>query len=95
VGGIGGPELLIVLLVVLLVFGPRKIPEIARMMGKGMREFRRLSTEFQRELNIADALEGKAPPGPPHPGSGGPRPSPADPPADSPPADSPPADPSR
>ncbi|MBZ0270257.1 twin-arginine translocase TatA/TatE family subunit, partial [bacterium] len=68
-GGIGGPELLIVLLVVLLVFGPRKIPEIARMMGKGMREFRRLSTEFQRELNIADALEGKPPPRRPGPPS--------------------------
>lgn len=64
-GGIGGPELLIVLLVVLLVFGPRKIPEVARMLGKGLREFRRLSTEFQREMNIADALEGKGPAGPP------------------------------
>ena len=58
-GGIGGPELILVFIVVLLVFGPRKIPEIARAMGKGMREFRRLSTEFQREINIADALEGK------------------------------------
>ncbi|GJM44779.1 MAG: hypothetical protein DHS20C21_16210 [Gemmatimonadota bacterium] len=63
-GGIGGPELILVFIVVLLVFGPKKIPEIARAMGKGMREFRRLSVEFQREINIADALEGKdaAPP---------------------------------
>lgn len=56
-GGIGGPELLLVLLVVLVVFGPRRIPEIARGIGRGMREFQRLATEFQRELNIADALE--------------------------------------
>lgn len=59
-GGIGGPELLLVLLVVLIVFGPRRIPEIARGLGRGMRELQRLSTEFQRELNIADALEGRS-----------------------------------
>jgi TatA/E family protein of Tat protein translocase len=52
-GGIGAPELLIVFLVVLLVFGPTKIPEVARGIGKGIREFRRLSTEFQREINLA------------------------------------------
>jgi len=52
-GGIGAPELLVVLLVVLLVFGPTKIPEVARGLGKGLREFRRLSTEFQREINLA------------------------------------------
>jgi len=57
-GGIGGPELLLVLLVVLVVFGPRRIPEIARALGRGMRELQRLSTEFQREINIAEALEG-------------------------------------
>ncbi len=58
-GGFGGPELLVVFVVVLLVFGPQKIPEVARAIGKAAREFRRLSVEFQRELNIADALEGK------------------------------------
>lgn len=52
-GGIGAPELLVVFLVVLLVFGPTKIPEVARGIGKGIREFRRLSTEFQREINLA------------------------------------------
>ncbi len=56
-GGIGGPELLIIFVVVLLVFGPRRLPEIARGIGKGVREFRKLGTEFQREMNISDALE--------------------------------------
>ncbi len=56
-GGIGGPELLLVFLVILLVFGPKKIPEVARGIGKGVREFRRLTTEFQREMNLSDALE--------------------------------------
>ena len=56
-GGIGGPELFLVLLVVLLVFGPKKIPEFARGIGKGLREFRKLSTDFQREINLSAALE--------------------------------------
>ena len=56
-GGIGGPELLIVFLVVLLVFGPKKIPEVARGVGKGLREIRKLTTEFQREINLSDAEE--------------------------------------
>ena len=60
-GGFGGPELLVVFVVVLLVFGPRKIPEVARGMGRMAREFRRLTVEFQRELNITEALEGRRP----------------------------------
>ena len=39
-GWIGAPELLILLLVVLLVFGPKKLPEMGRSLGKGMREFK-------------------------------------------------------
>jgi sec-independent protein translocase protein TatB len=53
--GVGGPELLVVLVVALLVFGPKSIPEVARTLGRGMRELRRLATEFQREVNLADA----------------------------------------
>lgn len=63
-GGIGGPELLLVFFVILLVFGPKKIPEVARGLGKGVREFRRLSTEFQREINLSDALDEKPDPSP-------------------------------
>ena len=54
-GGVGGPEVLVILLVALLVFGPKSIPDVARTIGKGVRELRRLATEFQREVNIADA----------------------------------------
>ena len=53
----GGPELLIILVVVLLVFGPAKVPEFARGVGKAVRELRRLTTDFQREINLTDALE--------------------------------------
>jgi sec-independent protein translocase protein TatA len=48
---IGGPEILIILLFVLLLFGSRKLPEVARMLGKGMREFRRATDEIKREFN--------------------------------------------
>ena len=48
---IGGPEILIILFFVLLLFGSKKIPEVARMLGKGMREFRRASDEIKKEIN--------------------------------------------
>ena len=39
--GIGTPELLVVLMVALIVLGPKKLPQLARMLGRGMRELRR------------------------------------------------------
>ena len=83
-GGIGGPELLIVFLVVLLVFGPKKIPEVARGLGRVIGNVRRLSVELQRDLNFSEALEEKDSPhlGRPGPGpSAPPSPSPPTPPA--------------
>lgn len=49
-GGIGAQELLLILLVVLLLFGAKKIPEMAQGLGKGMREFRKAMKETQDEL---------------------------------------------
>lgn len=49
-GGIGFPELIIIFLVVLLVFGAKRIPEIARGIGKGIREFKDATSEISREL---------------------------------------------
>ena len=69
-GGIGGPELLLVFLVVLLVFGPKKIPEVARGIGKGLREVRRLTTDLQREINLADELREPSSKRPPERGPG-------------------------
>jgi sec-independent protein translocase protein TatA len=48
---IGGQELLIVLLVVLLLFGAKQIPDFARMAGKGMREFKKATEDIKREIN--------------------------------------------
>ena len=38
--GIGGSEIIVILIVALLVFGPKRLPEIGRSLGKGMREFK-------------------------------------------------------
>ena len=49
--GIGMPELLVILVVALLVLGPKRLPEVARSLGRGMAEFRRASTELRQSLN--------------------------------------------
>ena len=61
--GIGMPELLVILVVALIVLGPKRLPEIARSLGKGMAEFRKASSEFQR--TISASLEEPAPAPPP------------------------------
>ena len=46
-----GGEIMVVLLFVLLLFGSDKIPEAARMLGKGLREFRKATEDIKREIN--------------------------------------------
>ena len=48
---IGLPELLLIGIVVLLMFGPDKLPEIARSLGKGMQKVKQAQMQFQNELN--------------------------------------------
>ncbi len=50
--GIGMPELIIILVVALLVLGPKKLPEIARVLGRGMSEFRRATTEIKEQMEV-------------------------------------------
>ena len=54
IGGLGMQELVIILLIVLLLFGGRKIPEIAKGLGKGIREFKNASRETKEELEKPD-----------------------------------------
>jgi Tat protein translocase TatB subunit len=49
-GTLGGPELLLILVIALIVFGPRKLPEIGKSLGKMMVEFRRASNDFKRTI---------------------------------------------
>ncbi len=54
--GVGMPELIIILVIALVVIGPRKLPDLARALGKGMAEFRKASQELKDSLNIEDDL---------------------------------------
>lgn len=47
----GGPEMIVIFLVVLLLFGGKKLPELARGLGKGLREFKDASDGIKREIH--------------------------------------------
>jgi sec-independent protein translocase protein TatA len=49
-GPIGWPELIILLVVVLIVFGPGKLPDIGNAIGRGVREFRKASTDLEESI---------------------------------------------
>ncbi|NUN63358.1 TatA/E family twin arginine-targeting protein translocase [Pseudanabaena biceps] len=56
--GIGLPEMILIMLVALLIFGPKKLPEIGRSMGKAIKGFQDASREFESEFKKeADRLE--------------------------------------
>jgi sec-independent protein translocase protein TatA len=48
--GIGLPEMILILIVALLIFGPKKLPEIGRSLGKAVRGFQDASKEFENEF---------------------------------------------
>lgn len=58
IGSLGMPEILFILVLALLVFGPKRLPELGRTLGKGLREFRRATTDLKRtvesEIEAAD-----------------------------------------
>lgn len=61
--GIGLPELVVILVVALLVFGPAKLPELARSLGRGLAEFRRASSDLRQ--TILEATDEPRPQRPP------------------------------
>jgi Tat protein translocase TatB subunit len=53
--GIGMTELLVIFVIALLVLGPKRLPDLARSLGRGLAEFRRASTDIRREfMDVAD-----------------------------------------
>lgn len=55
---IGWTELIVILVIILVIFGPKRLPEIGRSLGKGIKEFKKSSSELQEQLT---AEEPKAP----------------------------------
>jgi len=49
-GSIGMPELILIFIVALIVFGPKKLPEIGKSLGKGLAEFKKASDDFKQSI---------------------------------------------
>ena len=58
IGNLGITEMAVIFVIALIVFGPRKLPELGRSLGSAMREFRRSINEIQREIEDADPTRG-------------------------------------
>jgi sec-independent protein translocase protein TatA len=50
-GGLGPTEIIVILLIVLLLFGAKRIPEVAQGMGKGLREFKKAARDIQKDID--------------------------------------------
>lgn len=50
-GGLGAPEIIIILVIVLLLFGGKKIPELMKGLGKGMKEFKEAQKDVQEQIS--------------------------------------------
>ena len=53
IGPIGWNELIVILVIVLIIFGPRRLPELAEAMGKSIRKFKSATREVQEEVTAA------------------------------------------
>jgi sec-independent protein translocase protein TatA len=56
-GSLGMPELIVIFVIALIVFGPRKLPEIGRSLGRGIAEFKKATNELQSTLESEMHLE--------------------------------------
>ena len=58
-GSLGMPELIVIFVIALVVFGPRKLPELGRSLGRGIAEFKKASSELTSSLDEEIRLEGQ------------------------------------
>jgi len=56
-GSLGMPELIVIFVIALIVFGPRKLPELGRSLGRGIAEFKKATSELQSSLEEEIRLE--------------------------------------
>jgi sec-independent protein translocase protein TatA len=56
-GSLGMPELLVIFVIALIVFGPRKLPELGRSLGRGIAEFKKATNDLQSSLESEIRLE--------------------------------------
>jgi TatA/E family protein of Tat protein translocase len=78
-GSIGMPELLVIFFIALLIFGPRKLPELGKSLGRSLNEFKRASNELrntlEEEIRVEDQRKAEPHPSPePHATAGQPTP---------------------
>jgi TatA/E family protein of Tat protein translocase len=64
-GSLGMPEILLILVIALIVFGPRKLPELGKSLGQSLAQFRRASEDFKRQWEDEVDLERRRIPPPP------------------------------
>jgi sec-independent protein translocase protein TatA len=68
-GSIGMPEMLVILVIALIIFGPRKLPELGKSLGKSLAEFKRASNELkstlEEEIKIEEQQQKKVAAAPP------------------------------
>ena len=67
-GSLGMPEILMILVIALIIFGPRKLPELGKTLGQSLAQFRKASEDFKRQWEDEVEIEKRrldAPPNPP------------------------------
>ncbi|MCP4725931.1 MAG: twin-arginine translocase TatA/TatE family subunit [bacterium] len=58
--GLGTQEIIVIFLVLLLLFGGKKLPELAKGLGKGIKEFKKATTEIEEDIKAAGDIDDKS-----------------------------------